>query len=327
MTALATYEPQGIARASDPGQAPALNLSIDEVGTLAENIAASKLFPGIETKPAAFALMMLCQSEGLHPMQAVRRFHIIKGRPTMRADAMQAEFQRQGGKVRWIQSDTEVCEANFMHPAHSPEPGIPVRFTVKDAEVAGLFNNALWSRFPRQMLRARVISEGVRMILPGVVVGIYTPEEADDFEPGQAAPIPPPASQLVRTQGPAPLPAPKPAENVILGAFNQESYDPRPYHQVVDQELEHAAKLCPALDLKAPQVHQHILKRAAELGHATKPEGSLKLKIVLEANQDLYQTHRDWVRSEIGDYIHNKAEEAQAAAQAKAEPREQGQDG
>jgi hypothetical protein len=32
------------------------------------------------------------------------------------------------------------------------------------------------------MLRARVISEGIRTVYPGVAVGIYTPEEVNDFD-------------------------------------------------------------------------------------------------------------------------------------------------
>jgi hypothetical protein len=40
------------------------------------------------------------------------------------------------------------------------------------------------------MLRARCISEGIRTVFPGVVVGTYTPEEAEDMAP-PASPPPP----------------------------------------------------------------------------------------------------------------------------------------
>ena len=33
------------------------------------------------------------------------------------------------------------------------------------------------------MLRARCISEGIRSVYPGCVVGVYTPEEVEDFKP------------------------------------------------------------------------------------------------------------------------------------------------
>jgi len=35
------------------------------------------------------------------------------------------------------------------------------------------------------MLRSRVISEGIRAVFPGCVVGVYTPEEVQDFPPAQ----------------------------------------------------------------------------------------------------------------------------------------------
>jgi hypothetical protein len=150
---------------------------------MAEQVAKSRLFPGFETPQAAFALMLLCQSEGLHPMQAVRRFHLINGKPSMRADAMQAEYQRQGGTVRWLKSDAGECRARFLHPVHAPEPGLEIEWTIARAGLAGLTGNPTWKKFPAQMLRARVISEGVRAVLPGVVCGIYTPEEVGDFAP------------------------------------------------------------------------------------------------------------------------------------------------
>jgi hypothetical protein len=39
------------------------------------------------------------------------------------------------------------------------------------------------------MLSARVVSEGVRAVFPGVLGGFYTPEEVSQFEPVAAAPV------------------------------------------------------------------------------------------------------------------------------------------
>ena len=155
------------------------NYSVSDLQVMAKQVAASRLFAGVETEQAAFTLMMLCQAEGLHPATAIRRYHIIKGRPTMRADAMQAEFQDKGGLIRWVRSDAFECAARFVHPVHAPEPGVTVSLSMEEAQERGLTTNALYGKFPSQMLRARVISEGVRMVLPGVIVGIYSAEEVE----------------------------------------------------------------------------------------------------------------------------------------------------
>jgi hypothetical protein len=176
---------------------------------MARRVAESRLIPGIDTPAAAFTLMMLCQAEGLHPGQALRRFHIINGRASMRADAIQAEFQRLGGVVYWERSDDLNCTARFVHPIHAPDPGQKIEWTYERAKRARLTNNPAWQSYPRNMLRARVISEGVRMILPGVLVGIYTPEEVSDFGPettGQTVEV-----QIVPSEEPASPSAPAPA--------------------------------------------------------------------------------------------------------------------
>jgi len=38
-----------------------------------------------------------------------------------------------------------------------------------------------WKAYPRAMMRARVVSEGIRTVFPGVVLGVYTPEEVQDI--------------------------------------------------------------------------------------------------------------------------------------------------
>lgn len=150
---------------------------------MAVTVCKSGLFP-MPSPEAAFTLMMICQSEGLHPIQALKRYHVIKGRPTMRSDAMLAEFQRAGGKIKWLKRDENEVEAEFSHESGGT---VPVKWTMEMAKKAGLASKDVWRQFPRQMLTARVISEGVRTILPGIVTGIYCPEEIthtipDDIE-------------------------------------------------------------------------------------------------------------------------------------------------
>jgi hypothetical protein len=189
----ATIEPNNLpAVANGTPHAPA-KFSLAEIQKMAEMVAASRLFPGVQDAQTAATLMLLCHAEGLHPIQAMRRYHIIEGRPSMKADAMLAEFQQRGGRVRWITSTDAECEAHFWHPVLNPD-GITIRVALNDFLESGVatgYNRdtrkvetkANWKKFPRQMLRARAVSEGVRAIDPGTAVGIYSSEEASDFEP------------------------------------------------------------------------------------------------------------------------------------------------
>ena len=152
---------------------------VADVEKMAVAVARSGLF-GVKTPDQALALMLIAQAEGLHPAIAARDYHVINGRPTLKADAMMARFQAAGGKVEWGEyTDTKVS-GKFSHPQGGT---VEVIWTTKMATDAGLTRNPTWKSYPRQMLRARCISEGIRTVYPGVIVGMYTPEEVQTFAP------------------------------------------------------------------------------------------------------------------------------------------------
>ena len=159
-------------------------IPFDQTKLMAQAIAESKLF-GIQTPAQALALGLLCQAEGRHPAEAARDYHIIGGKPSLKSEAMLARFQQAGGRVEWHEYTHESVSGTFSHPQGGT---LKVSWTIKDAERAGLTGNPTWKKFPRQMLKARCISEAVRGIFPGVLSGLYAPEEVQEFGPTQAEP-------------------------------------------------------------------------------------------------------------------------------------------
>jgi hypothetical protein len=154
-------------------------MPFDQQVKLAEAFAKSKMF-GITTPEQALALMCLCEAEGLHPATAVRDYHIIQGRPAMKAEAMLARFLRNGGKVEWHERTDKVAEATFSHPAGGT---VRVRWDLLMAKTAGLAGKEMYQKYPRALLHARCVSEGVRAVDPQSTGHQYTPEEIRDFQP------------------------------------------------------------------------------------------------------------------------------------------------
>ena len=153
-----------------------------EMERMAITVAKSGLF-GMKTADQALALMALSQAEGIHPMIAVRDYHIIQGRPSLKADTMLARFQQAGGKVEWHELSDLKVDATFSHPQGG---AARIDWTMARATAAGLANKDNWRFYPRAMLRSRVISEGVRTVFPGIIAGVYTPEEAEAIDPSDA---------------------------------------------------------------------------------------------------------------------------------------------
>tara|TARA_E500000331_G_C17247499_1_gene709661 strand:- start:130 stop:936 length:807 start_codon:yes stop_codon:yes gene_type:complete len=155
-------------------------MALGDVERMGDVLARSRMF-GFKNTEEAVALMLMAQAEGNHPAKAAQEYHVIQGRPALKADAMLARFQAAGGVVEWEKVTDEVVSAYFSHPTACPKP-VLVDWTMERAKTARLTGKDNWSKYPRQMLKARVISEGVRMTFPGVTVGLYTPEEVMQFD-------------------------------------------------------------------------------------------------------------------------------------------------
>lgn len=157
---------------------------LQDIERMAEVAASSRMF-GFKNPQEAMAIMLLCQAENLHPAIAMRDYHVIQGRPALKADAMLARFQQAGGSVKWeVYTDEEVAGL-FSHPQGGT---LRVSWTLAKAKQIGIANKDNWRNYPRAMLRARVASEGIRSVYPGCIVGVYTPEEVQDFEPVRSTP-------------------------------------------------------------------------------------------------------------------------------------------
>lgn len=159
-------------------------IPFNQIERMANAAAKSGLF-GVKNPDQALALMLVAQAEGVHPARAMQEYHVIQGRPALKADAMLARFQAAGGKVEWKDYTDQKVTGVFSHPQGG---SISIEWTMIRAQAAGLAGKETWKMYPRQMLRSRVISEGVRTIYPGVATGSYTAEEVADMDPRDVTP-------------------------------------------------------------------------------------------------------------------------------------------
>jgi len=166
---------------------PVARRSFDEIERMAEHIVRSRLF-GLSSVDQVVALMLMAEADGRHVASAMQDYSVIQGKPSLKAEAMLARFQQAGGKVKWTCLTDERVAAVFSHASCEP---VEIDWDMDRAKQAGLGGRDMWRKFPRQMLRARVISEGVRTAFPGALGGMYAAEEVMDFEPARqpAAPV------------------------------------------------------------------------------------------------------------------------------------------
>ena len=118
---------------------------LSDITQMAEVAASSKMF-GFKNPQEAMAIMLLCQAENLHPAIAMRDFHIIQGRPALKADAMLARFQQAGGSVQWKDYTDEKVTGVFSHPSGG---SLEVSWSLAQAKSSGIANKDNWKIYKK----------------------------------------------------------------------------------------------------------------------------------------------------------------------------------
>lgn len=142
---------------------------------VAQALVKSELWPGANPN----TILMLCylaEAEGHHPAVVYRDYHIMQGKPSKKAEAILRDFSAAGGRVEWHMLDDTKADATFHHPSGT----VRIEWTMDRAAKAGL-KTAMWQKYPRQMLRSRCISEGVRSVCPAATSGLYEENEVADI--------------------------------------------------------------------------------------------------------------------------------------------------
>ena len=185
---------------------------VEEIVAIAKLLAASGYFDARgsnEQAVAQLATKILAGREmGFGDFASVQGIHVIQGKPVLSANLMAAAVKaskRYDYRVRQM-DDTAVVIEFFERIGDRLEPLGVSTFSAEDARRAGTQN---MSKFPRNMLFARAMSNGVRWYCPDVFYGnaVYAPEELETASP----PEPPPVFEPHSPPSPEPEPPPQPS--------------------------------------------------------------------------------------------------------------------
>ena len=207
--------------------------SVDDLSRIGKMMSASGYF--IDARDAAQAAVKVQAGleMGFGPFASMTGIHIIKGRPSVGANLMASAVKsnpKYDYRVRKME-DSEV-KIEFFQTVDGKWESIGVSsFTAAEAKKAGTQN---MDKFPRNMLFARAMSNGIRWFCPDVFAGnpTYTPEElgAQVDEDGNVTQIPQEAPQKPAvieadvTPITAPSPEEKPAEAQEKPEFDEHEF-------------------------------------------------------------------------------------------------------
>ena len=155
-----------------------MEITTTEIMTIAKSFADSGMFPDCKSMAQAAVKIQAGREFGIQPFAAMSGIHIIQGKPTIGAGLMAARVKGFGKyDYKVIEHTDKICSIEFAEKL----PGNGLRsigistFTIEDARKAGTKN---LDKFPKNMLFARAMSNGVKWFTPDIYeMPVYVPEE------------------------------------------------------------------------------------------------------------------------------------------------------
>jgi hypothetical protein len=150
-------------------------MPLNDIMKMAGTFAESGMFTDAKQMGQAFVKIQAGQEIGIPPFAAMSGIHIIQGKPTIGAGII-ASCVKGSGKYDYKvkEMSDKVCSIDFFQGSENIGNST---FTIEDAKKA-LTKNI--DKFPKNMLFARAISNGVKWFCPDVFAGpVYVPEEME----------------------------------------------------------------------------------------------------------------------------------------------------
>lgn len=179
--------------------------TFDDAKQLAQALHASRVFrtPSWEV---ALAIILYGQETGLGPVSALMNVQIVQGKPSLGAAGVGALLKRSGRfDFRVAELDDQHAAIEFSERRDGQWAAIGTSvFTLDDARRAGLGGSPTWKSYPRNLLLARAMTNGVRWYCPSVTLGsVYDPEELDSTAVATADDLPAPDPPTAPSNGTA----------------------------------------------------------------------------------------------------------------------------
>jgi hypothetical protein len=148
-------------------------MPVNDIMVMAKNFAESGMFTDAKQAVQAFVKIQAGQEIGLPPFASMSGIHIIQGKPTLGAGVIASAVKGSGKYDYKVKEMSEkICSIDFFQGSENIGNST---FTIEDAKKA-LTKNI--DKFPKNMLFARAISNGVKWFCPDVFAGpVYVPEE------------------------------------------------------------------------------------------------------------------------------------------------------
>ncbi len=261
--------------------------TMDDLARMADMLAKSGYFKDAREAAQAGVKVLAGLEMGFGAFASMTGIHLIEGKPSVGANLL-AQAVKRSGRYNYrvvTHTDAECLIAFFEAGEKIGESS----FSMRDAQAAGVAGRGPWKSYPKAMLFARALSQGVRWHCPDVLGGTtaYVPEELGANVDGDGNVI-----EVARVERAAPDRPSLPAA------------DPHPFDAAPPVDLDEIAM--------PPEAEQ------PELGVAPITGAQLKMLHTIGTKLGFTNGHRDDFRLFVADLIGRPLESSKDITKAEA---------
>lgn len=156
--------------------------NVDDLSRIAKMCAGSGYFQDAQTPTQAGVKILTGMELGITPIASMTGVHVINGKPVISAGLMAGIVQRSKlFKYKLERLTNTECFIEFIELIPEKQSLGFSTFTMDDAKQSGALsgkNAHTWNKYPRNMLFARAMSNGIKWFCPSLfITPVYTADE------------------------------------------------------------------------------------------------------------------------------------------------------
>lgn len=132
---------------------------------------------GIDTVPKMVVVLQAGREIGLAPIEALNSLYFVNGKIAMYGEAVPMQIMRAGHEIEWGKCDKN--EATVTITRGDNGNSMTQTFTMIEAKERGYTSNPIYSKYPENMLKWRVLGMVSKFIAPDALRGIGIKEDME----------------------------------------------------------------------------------------------------------------------------------------------------
>ena len=148
------------------------------INTIAVTLKNGGVLPkGIDTVQKMVVVLQAGREIGLQPIEALNSLYFVNGKVSMYGEAVPMQIMRAGHEIKWGKCDKNEATVTITRGDNGNE--MTQTFTMAEAVERGYTSNALYKKFPENMLKWRVLGMVSKFIAPDALRGIGIKEDME----------------------------------------------------------------------------------------------------------------------------------------------------